>query len=289
MKKVAIFLGFVAMLCTGSCTSFSHKMEMQSDVDTLSYYYGLTRAEGIMNYLTMQAGVDTAYMDAFYKGFKDGAKNYSPKDVAYLEGMRIAQMINNQWVTNLNYDLFMGDSGQTVNRHAMLSGFYNGVKNPDERRIMQTQSFVYMKIETVKDSYKKQKYAEIIAASEQFLVDNKSKPGVITTASGLQYKIITEGSGAIPSDRSKVKVNYRGVLVDGTEFDSSYANDVPSTFTVNQLVIGWKEALLLMPVGSKWELYIPYNLGYGSAGQLPKIPPYVTLIFEVELVEIEAN
>ena len=106
------------------------------------------------------------------------------------------------------------------------------------------------------------------------------------TSSGLQYKIIKEGNGAVPTDSSKVKVNYKGTLIDGTQFDSSYDRKEPTTFRANQVIKGWTEALTMMPVGSKWELYIPQDLAYGAreAGQ---IKPFSTLIFEVELVGIE--
>jgi len=102
----------------------------------------------------------------------------------------------------------------------------------------------------------------------------------------LQYKIIKEGNGAVPTDSSKVKVNYKGTLIDGTQFDSSYDRKEPTTFRANQVIKGWTEALTMMPVGSKWELYIPQELAYGAreAGQ---IKPFSTLIFEVELVGIE--
>ena len=116
--------------------------------------------------------------------------------------------------------------------------------------------------------------------------ENKTKEGVQTTASGLQYKVIKEGKCAIPTYSSTVKVNYKGTLIDGTEFDSSYKRNAPATFRANQVIKGWTEALTLMPVGSKWELYIPQELAYGArnAGQ---IKPFSTLIFEVELVSIE--
>ena len=287
MKKVSIFLVIAAMIGAGSCTSFSRKMEMKTDVDTLSYFYGMSRTDGIMNYLTMQAGVDTTYMDAFYKGFKDGMKNYSPKDVAYYEGMRIAQLINNQWMDNLNQEIYMGDSGQTVNRKALLYGFYNGVKNNDNINIMQAQSYSQIKLETIKDEYKKLKYAGMMIADEKFLAENKNREGVITTASGLQYKIINEGAGAVPGERARVKVHYRGTLVDGTEFDSSDKSGEPVSFYTTQVIQGWTEALKMMSAGSKWELYIPQDLAYGSVGSLPKVPPYAALIFEVDLVEID--
>ena len=289
MKRIIILMGIVTMFGLGSCTSFSSKSSLKTDIDTMSYFLGMSRADGITNYLTMQAGVDTAYMDAFYKGFREGAKHYSPKDVAYAEGMRIAHLINNTWVKNFNSEIFMGDSSQTINRNTLLAGFYQGVKNSDEKRIMHAQSYSQIKLETVKNDYKRTKYADMITAGETLLADNKNNAAIKTTASGLQYKIITEGTGAIPDDKDKVKVNYRGTLVDGTEFDSSYKNNAPASFRVNGVIRGWTEALKLMPVGSKWELFIPEDLAYGANGQMPTIPPFATLIFEVELLEIEPN
>ena len=289
MKRVSIFLLIVAMLNTASCTSFTRKLELKTDVDSLSYFYGLSRSDGIMGYLTMQAGVDTAYMSAFYKGFKDGMKNYSPKDIAYVEGLRLAQLINIQWINGLNNEIFMGDSIQSVNRKAMLTGFYQGVKHADNLIIMQAQSYSQIKMEVIKDNYKKIKFAEAIATGEKFLIENKNKTGVITTETGLQYKILIAGVGDTPDERSIVKLNYRGALIDGAEFDSSYKNGAPASFYTTQVIRGWTEALMLMPVGSKWELYIPYDLAYGSAGLPPEIPPYSTLIIEVELVGIESN
>ena len=132
-----------------------------------------------------------------------------------------------------------------------------------------------------------EKYADNKAAGEKFLAENKAKEGVVTTPSGLQYKIITKGNGAVPADSSKVKVNYKGTLIDGTEFDSSYKRNEPATFRANQVIKGWTEALTMMPVGSKWELYIPYDLAYGSRETGSQIKPFSTLIFEVELLGIE--
>ncbi|MDR1723473.1 MAG: FKBP-type peptidyl-prolyl cis-trans isomerase [Tannerella sp.] len=285
MKRVSILVLIVAGGCYfGSCNMF-HKPGLKTELDTMSYFFGMARAEGARDYLTMQAGIDTAYMDAFYEGFKAGSKKYSPKDVAYLEGMRIAQMANNQWIKNLNRDIFLGDSGKSVNRMAVLSGFYNGIKNPEDMKIMRAETYSRTMIEKIKEEYKLQKYAASIAENKKFLEDNKSKEGVVTTSSGLQYKILVEGNGAIPENNSTVSVNYRGTLIDGTEFDSSYKNNAPSQFRCNQVIPGWTEALSIMPVGSKWELYIPQELAYGSVEQR-NIPPYSTLIFEIELVDI---
>ena len=124
------------------------------------------------------------------------------------------------------------------------------------------------------------------AAGVAFLAANAKKPGVITRPSGLQYKVLKDGTGASPSKTSVVTTHYRGTLINGTEFDSSYARNEPCSFGVNQVIAGWTEALQLMKVGAKWELYIPSNLAYGSRGAPPDIGPNETLIFEVELLAI---
>jgi FKBP-type peptidyl-prolyl cis-trans isomerase FklB len=122
---------------------------------------------------------------------------------------------------------------------------------------------------------------------EAFLADNKKKDGVVTTASGLQYKVITAGSGPKPKPTDTVTVHYRGTLIDGKVFDSSYDRKEPATFPVNGVIQGWQEALQLMPVGSKYELYIPANLAYGARGAGQDIGPNSVLVFQVELLAIK--
>ena len=124
------------------------------------------------------------------------------------------------------------------------------------------------------------------AEGEAFLAKNKSKPGVKTTASGLQYEVITEGKGPKPAATDQVKVHYVGTLLDGTKFDSSIDRGEPATFGLNGVIPGWTEALQLMPVGSKYKLYVPSNLAYGDRGTPGPIGPNATLVFEVELLEI---
>jgi len=123
------------------------------------------------------------------------------------------------------------------------------------------------------------------AEGEAFLAANKDKEGVVTTESGLQYKVIVEGSGEKPAPEDTVQVHYRGTLIDGTEFDSSYARGEPAEFKLNQVIAGWTEALQLMSEGAKWELYIPSDLAYGSRGAGSDIGPDAVLIFEVELLK----
>ncbi len=122
---------------------------------------------------------------------------------------------------------------------------------------------------------------------DAFLAENKGKDGVVTLASGLQYKILTEGTGPKPTATDSVVCNYRGTLINGKEFDSSYKRGQPATFPVNGVIKGWTEALQLMPVGSKWQLFIPSDLAYGDRGAGADIGPGATLVFEVELISIQ--
>jgi len=124
---------------------------------------------------------------------------------------------------------------------------------------------------------------------EAFLAANKNKDGVVTLPSGLQYKVITTGTGPKPTASDSVVCNYRGTLIDGKEFDSSYKRGQPATFPVSGVIKGWTEALQLMPVGSKWQLFVPSELGYGERGTGADIGPNATLIFEVELLSIQAK
>ena len=126
-----------------------------------------------------------------------------------------------------------------------------------------------------------------LKAGEAFLAENAKKPGVKTTPSGLQYKILKEGDGPMPKKTDTVKVNYKGTLIDGTVFDSSYDRGEPVTFQVDGVIPGWTEALQMMKVGSKWQLFIPAKLAYGEHSPSPKIGPNSTLVFEVELLDIE--
>lgn len=128
--------------------------------------------------------------------------------------------------------------------------------------------------------------AESIEKGKAFLEENAKKEGVVTLPSGLQYEVIAEGNGKKPSATDKVKCHYEGTLIDGTLFDSSIKRGTPAVFGVNQVIKGWVEALQLMSEGAKWKLYIPYDLGYGEQGAGDMIPPYSTLVFEVELIEV---
>ncbi|VFB13726.1 peptidylprolyl isomerase FKBP-type [Bacteroides heparinolyticus] len=286
MKKVSFLMALAVAAGLASCTAQSPKANLKTDLDSLSYAIGMARTEGLDQYLAQQ-GIDSTQMADFLKGFNEGATKIDKKDAAYMAGLQVGQMVSKQWVEGFNQQIFGGDSTKTISRENLLAGFVAGVLGKGAMDMAKAQEYMNTQMEAIKEKATAEKYAENKAAGEKFLAENKGKEGVVTTPSGLQYKIITKGDGAIPADTSKVKVNYKGTLIDGTEFDSSYKRNEPATFLANQVIKGWTEALTMMPVGSKWELYIPYNLAYGSRETGGQIKPFSTLIFELELLGIE--
>ncbi|AQT60304.1 FKBP-type peptidyl-prolyl cis-trans isomerase [Cellvibrio sp. PSBB023] len=159
----------------------------------------------------------------------------------------------------------------------------NGVAMPYSNEEMQA---AFEEINTRMQAQAAEKHKVLASAGEAFLAENAKKAGITVTASGLQYEVITQGSGAVPTATSKVKTHYHGTLIDGTVFDSSVNRGQPIDFPVNGVIAGWTEALQLMPVGSKWRLYVPHNLAYGERGAGASIAPFSTLIFDVELIDI---
>lgn len=289
MKKVSIFMAIAAAASLASCTAQAPKANLKTDIDSLSYSIGMAQTQGLKGYLTGRLDVDTTYMADFIKGLNEGANKTSKKDIAYMAGLQIGQQISNQMMKGINQELFAGDSTKTISKDNFMAGFIAGTLEKGGVMTMEAaQEYTRTAMETIKAKAMEEKYADNKAAGEKFLAENKTKEGVKTTESGLQYKVITEGKGEIPADTCKVKVNYKGTLIDGTEFDSSYKRNEPATFRANQVIKGWTEALTMMPVGSKWELYIPQELAYGSR-ESGQIKPFSTLIFEVELVGIEKD
>ncbi|EKK7714938.1 FKBP-type peptidyl-prolyl cis-trans isomerase [Cronobacter dublinensis] len=136
------------------------------------------------------------------------------------------------------------------------------------------------------DAVRRDRQQEMAVEGQKYLDENRERDGVNSTESGLQFRVLTQGEGPIPSRKDRVRVHYTGKLIDGTVFDSSVARGEPAEFPVSGVIAGWIEALTLMPVGSKWELTIPHNLAYGERGAGASIPPFSTLVFEVELLEI---
>ncbi len=207
---------------------------------------------------------------------QDQAPKSDKEKVSYVIGTLVAKDMKNQGV-DLNTDLFMKGFKDA------FSGAKLAVSDKEAEDVMNAfrGEMVAKKQATMKKVGDENKKKE-----EAFLSENKKKEGVHTLASGLQYKVLREGSGGKPTLYDKVTVNYRGTLLDGTEFDSSYKRNQPATFAVNSVIPGWSEALQLMKTGSKWQLFIPAKLAYGEAGAGGVIPPNATLTFEVELLNL---
>ena len=291
MKKLSLFVAVALAAGLCSCSGQSPKGNLKNSVDSLSYAIGMARTQGLDQFL-MQQGIDSTHMVDFLKGFNEGATKLDAKDAAYIIGLQVGQMVSKQWVEGFNRQIFGNDSTQTLNREQMLAGFVAGtLGREDVMDQMKAQTYMRTEMEAVREKALAVEFADNKAAGEKFLAENKVKEGVQTTPSGLQYKIITKGNGPIPADTNRVQVNYKGTLIDGTEFDSSYkrkdknGKSKPAVFSPRQVIKGWGEALTMMPVGSKWELYIPYELAYGSRNT-GKIKPFSALIFEVEVVGI---
>ena len=288
MKKASFLMVMAMAAGLASCTAQAPKADLKSDTDSLSYAFGVTQTQGFKDYMVHQLRVDTAKIGELVKGLVYGANGKDAQSqIAYVEGLKIGKMIAESWVSGLTSDVYADDSTKSIDKDNLVAGFIAGVLGKDMKMNMEEAQMYVQEVMTAANEKKMEaQFGSNREAGEKFLAENKTKEGVQETASGLQYKVIKMGKGAIPTATDKVSVHYRGTLIDGTEFDSSYKRNKPTTFAANQVIKGWTEALTMMPVGSKWELYIPEYLAYGSRNQ-GQIKPFSTLIFEVELLGIE--
>ena len=272
-------------------TKKSNKKAVAEVVDTInindfSFHFGRANTNGLKEYLVQRMDIDTAYIADFIQGFDDATITETDKKLkARLAGKEIRAQVESQVMEQVSKQI--NDSVDLLNRAEFLRGFRAGIAGEDVPGISMDSSQILVRknIDYYHKAQMERKYGANRKAGIDFLAANAKKDSVVTTASGLQYKVITKGTGEIPTASQKVKVNYRGTLIDGTEFDSSYKRKQPSTFACNQVIKGWTEALTMMPVGSKWMIYIPQELAYGDR-ESGKIPPFSALVFEVELLEI---
>ncbi|MCU0378084.1 MAG: FKBP-type peptidyl-prolyl cis-trans isomerase [Bacteroidales bacterium] len=183
-----------------------------------------------------------------------------------------------------SYFYYMGDSVD-IDPVLFAKGMIDSKNEKNSLDETTAQGYVMTYMQNRQAEKMKAMYAKNIEEGENFLAENKKREGVQETTSGLQYEVITMGTGEKPAATDMVKVHYTGTLIDSTKFDSSVDRGAPAEFGVNQVIQGWQEGIQLMPVGSKFKFYIPYELGYGESGTGP-IPPYSVLVFEVELLEI---
>ena len=299
MKKLTFVAAMaIAAAMFTSCGNGTPKANLKSDVDSMSYAIGMDQSDGLKEYLVDRLQIDTAYMNDFIKGLNDGANaGDDKKKAAYYAGIQIGQSIATQMMPGVNREAFGNDSTKTVSLKNLMAGFVAGATGKNQKmdleQARQTMNAIMSKI---KAETAMKEFAPNKEAGEKFLAENGKKEDVKTLEveydqldgtkgkSFIQYKVIKEGSGAMPKDTSMVKVHYEGKTIDGKVFDSSYGKE-PADMRVNQVIKGFTQALVHMPEGSIWEVYIPQELAYGER-QAREIQPFSALIFKVELLKV---
>lgn len=299
MRKQFLFIVALALLASAAFNTAEARKKKKKDAqpavevlqpvqlisssDSLSYAAGIMITEGLVPYLQSQMGVDTAYMADFVAGFREAiAAGGDPRQAARQAGLQIASQVKSGMLPRMKNDFT--DTPDSICEQLLFRGFADALTA--DTTVMQRTYAV--ELFNQKQTYNRQaRENRLKEAGQRFLEENKANdPSVIVTPTGLQYKVLTQGTGEVPQTTDQVKVHYEGRLIDGTVFDASSKHGTePATFRANQVIRGWTEALTLMPVGSKWRLFIPYDLAYGERGT-GQIPPFATLIFDVELVEI---
>ena len=262
-------------------------VELKSGSDSVSYAAGMSVTNGLAAFLKQQHGIDSTTMAIFIKSFEEVINaGDSPEAKAKAAGVDIANQLRSRMLPGIANEFT--DSPDSIISSLFYRGFIDALKQ-DTTHFKQPVAENYFKLKQEVDKKAKEEklYGPNRDAGIKFLKENATKDGVITTASGLQYKVLVKGEGEVPQKTDKVLVNYEGRLVDGTVFDASAKHgDKPASFRADQVIKGWTEALTMMPVGSKWQLYIPQELAYGERN-MGNIKPYSTLIFDVELVGID--
>lgn len=250
------------------------------DGKTFSYAFGVAQGRSLKEYLVRQLGVDTAYLDVAMEAMTAQISEDARKRAkAYAAGLSIAET-NDRMLPQVSKQA----TGKADSAYIDRAEYERALKLAvlQQNTMLTTDSA--NKIVEQQAKYQQETYK---AANEAWLANNAKLKGVKTTASGLQYRVLTQGTGPVANDTCEVEVHYEGSLIDGTVFDSSYKRNKPSSFKPNQVIKGWNEALKMMPEGSVWELYIPASLGYGERGQGQNIPGNSTLIFKVEVIKVK--
>lgn len=286
MKKIISSLAvFSAILLATSCTNNAN-VKVVSSADSLAYAAGVINTEGLIEHVTSRLGVDPQYIPQVIEGIKESFNSDSPSEDAKNFGRQLGSQLKNQIFPYFNSSIYPA-GGDSLNADIFFDAFISTLEGKETLMDVPTAGAYYRsESENVRKANMASKYADNKQAGITFLEANKSKEGVQVTESGLQYKVIKLGKGKKPSIADKVKVHYHGTLVDGTVFDSSVDRNEPAVFGLTQVISGWTEGLQLMPVGSKFEFYIPYELAYGDMDR-GLIKPYSALVFEVELLGIE--
>lgn len=285
MKKLSILAvtAITAAATFTGCGKSASKADMKSDIDSLSYAFGIEQSQGVKMYLK-QMDIDTTYLNEFIKGVAEGAKGADDKKkAAYNSGVMVGQQLS-MMQKGYSRQLFADDSTKSLSMKNLIAGFIAGTSGKNAKMtVEQARVIGQRKAMEIQEEQAKIKYADYKKKNDAFMTANAKKEGVKTLGKGVQYKVIKEGTGTIPADSSVVKINYEGKTIDGKVFDSR--NE--AKMAIRGAIPGFTEALSHMPVGSKWEIYIPYSAGYGSQQVSQDIKPFSALIFTVELLGIE--
>lgn len=294
MKQKTLFLLFLLFI---SLSILSQTKVSQQEINNLFYAYGVLQTQGLDEYITNQ-GIDAKYKSQFVQGAKEGVSGrqygpkpaqYTPARKAYDFGKEVGTDLRTKMIKNIETYLF-GKECTGSKRESQLkqlaNGFIDACNYNPKMWYLEARDFFEKKSKAIISERLSVEFADNKLAGEKFLAENKQKPGIISLASGVQYKILKKGDGRIPRNTSKVKVHYEAKTIDGNVFDSSYNRGEPTVLGVNQVINGWTEILEIMPTNSTWEIYIPYELAYGERETGP-IKPFSALIFKVELLSIE--
>ncbi|MGG6545327.1 UNVERIFIED_CONTAM: FKBP-type peptidyl-prolyl cis-trans isomerase [Prevotella sp. 15_C9] len=286
MKKLTIVAALtVAAVGFTSCgNSGAPKDDLKSDVDSLSYAFGIDQGQNVKQYL-QQMNIDTAYVDEFIKGMNDGAKSMDDKKkAAYNAGVGVGMNMNMVIKNQINKSIFGEDSTQTISLNNFLAGFAASAKGKGQKMTIEKARDVEQKVaENIQAKSAEKTYGANKKKNDAYMTKIAKAAGVKALKQGVYYKEIKPGTGAKPKSSDMVKINYVGKNIEGKVFDQRDGATMP----VGSAVPGFTEALTNMSVGSKWEIYIPYSAGYGSRQPSPDLKPFSTLIFTVELLSIE--
>lgn len=267
----------------GQCAMQLKPAPLTTANDSISYAAGYMLSDGLEGYLKQQLQLTDEDMPYFLQGYRQAiARREDPKQKGLLAGMQVAQMVSERMVPRVEEQY--NNDGDSLNEALIYAGFEAALrKDTTHYDVKEAKAVFEGKMKEVTE----QKNAAAKAEGEQFLAENAKKDGVVTLPSGLQYKVLKAGTGNLPTVNDKVQVIYEGRTIDGNVFDATSKHNLKDVdydeFNVKGLIKGWQEALTIMPVGSKWEIYIPYDLAYGERGAGKDIKPFAALIFTMEL------
>ena len=300
MKIKTLAIIAIGLLCTGNVSAQKKKTTKKAEAvvkaetltpatpvisvqpvpaDSFSYAVGVAQSTGLKNYIKNSLGVEEAYMGEFLRGLQEPYnEEHLNKYKAYAAGLEIARQNEEIVYKAMNKQATGSETSDYLIKDLYNKGLVEGLQGT---ATLKEDSAVAIAERQFK--YQQEVYKNL---NLQWLAENSTKEGVNTFPNGLQYKILTKGAGVVATDTNTVEVNYEGKLIDGTVFDSSYKRGKSASFKPTQDIKGWSQALTMMPEGSVWELYIPYDLAYGERGN-QNIPGYSTLIFKVEIIKVK--